>query len=586
MSGKKWAVGVTTVIERMRNNLLDTTLVSLERAGFPKPRLFIDGSEGLSEFDVLISTYDVTIRSPKILTAGNWTLAAWELLYRHPDSDLFAIFQDDCIAVRNLRQYIEAINYPSNGYLNLYTFPKNEKPIKGFYLSNQLGLGAVGLVFSNKALRVCLGSQHMANRPIAKRIRKGKEQPSPRRWKAIDGGIVETIKKAGWKEYVHNPSLIQHTGKQSAMGNRMQPQAGTFPGEEFDALSLLENVRAVQHIPDQKSIKIGLVGYNCANGIGEINRQIIEHIDVKSWLMIPHRINGVLDSPKNIEAIVYKEQRHIDMFLKNIDVVLFVETPFFEGIVNRAKELGKRVVCVPMWEWLPPDATGWTSKVDLFICPTMQSYNEVQRYGSRVQFPWPFDIERFKFQQRDKCERFLFINGHGGWGGRKGFSTIEEAMKLWPEFPVSIRSQKPLNGLNVLPACESNADLYAEGDILIMPHSIDGLGLELLEAMACGMPVIATDGWPWNEHPTIKIKSKLGKRKIRSMVDWYTPDANHLVETCKKLLGQNIDDLSRDMRRYAEQNRWQTRVGEFTNLVKTGINDKFVLPFDITGAKS
>jgi hypothetical protein len=56
--------------------------------------------------------------------------------------------------------------------------------------------------------------------------------------------IVTAMKRAGWKEYVHNPSLLQHTGDgQTTLGNHIGndrwPGADSFPGEEFDALSLL-----------------------------------------------------------------------------------------------------------------------------------------------------------------------------------------------------------------------------------------------------------------------------------------------------------------------------------------------------------
>ena len=60
-----------------------------------------------------------------------------------------------------------------------------------------------------------------------------------RGWKKTDGIIITAMKKAGYKEYVHNPSLVQHTGAVSSMRNRPHPQATSFRGEDFDALELL-----------------------------------------------------------------------------------------------------------------------------------------------------------------------------------------------------------------------------------------------------------------------------------------------------------------------------------------------------------
>jgi hypothetical protein len=54
--------------------------------------------------------------------------------------------------------------------------------------------------------------------------------------------------EAGFTEYVHAPSLVQHTGEVSSMGNpwddtpgaKRYPFAQTFPGKDFDPLTLLD----------------------------------------------------------------------------------------------------------------------------------------------------------------------------------------------------------------------------------------------------------------------------------------------------------------------------------------------------------
>ena len=63
-------------------------------------------------------------------------------------------------------------------------------------------------------------------------------QETLRGWRAIDGGIVTAMKKSGWKEYVHNPSLVQHIGDISTLGNKPHAKSVTFLGEDFDANNL------------------------------------------------------------------------------------------------------------------------------------------------------------------------------------------------------------------------------------------------------------------------------------------------------------------------------------------------------------
>lgn len=220
-----WAYGVTTVPERFET-VLPRTLASLAKAGFDNPRLFIDGP---GEIPAALRQYQFSQRVPKLRAFGNWLLAIQELVVLEPTADRYAIFQDDMVTYINLRQYLNQCQYPDKGYLNLYTFPSQTKDINGWYLSTQGGKGAVGLVFNRDALLALFSSNYMINRPFD--LRRGH--------KSIDGGIVTAMNNMGWQEYVHNPSLVQHTGIQSAIGNSPQPFAPTFKGEDFDAVQLL-----------------------------------------------------------------------------------------------------------------------------------------------------------------------------------------------------------------------------------------------------------------------------------------------------------------------------------------------------------
>lgn len=221
----KWSYGVTTISSRL-DNLLPRTLASLAGAGFADPHLFIDDAQQAPES---LSGYASTCHCPPLRAFGNWMTAAWSLYVYSSHADYYGIFQDDFVMCRNVREYIERSKYPKCGYMNLYTFPSNESG-KGWHLSNQRGLGAVALVFSNEALRTLLYQKHLVERV----------QNDNRGHLAIDGGIVESFKKCSWREWVHSPSLTQHTGEKSAIGNSPHQKAVSFRGEEFDALEFLK----------------------------------------------------------------------------------------------------------------------------------------------------------------------------------------------------------------------------------------------------------------------------------------------------------------------------------------------------------
>lgn len=240
----KWAIGLTTIPERRDTTLL-TTLLSLREAGFSTPHLFVDGdSDGDSwrtQFGLEVST-----RYPRMLAYGNWILGMWELLIRNPVSDMYVMFQDDLIAYKNLRQYLERVKYPAaGGYLNLYTCKDNQslvptnnegQYVDGFWPSNQSGFGALALVFNREAIVQLITSQIAVIKTIASIKPKS----------SIDGNVVECLSQRhqgpkGWKEYIHSPSLVQHIGEESSLGH-YPDTAPCFLGVSFDALSFIGRV--------------------------------------------------------------------------------------------------------------------------------------------------------------------------------------------------------------------------------------------------------------------------------------------------------------------------------------------------------
>lgn len=230
---------MTTCPER-RADLLPRTLASLCAGGFPSPRLFVDG---VAQQDVpgweAEFRLPVTARSPRVRAYANWLLALWELYLRQPQADLYMVAQDDFVCVRNLRAYLERNPPPPQSYGNLYLFPSNQSICPhdgkhvGWYESNQMGKGAVALVFGRAAVAALLTSEHLVARAVPK-------SPGDERcFKAIDGGVVTALRKAGFTEYVHYPSLTQHLGDTSTVGNPKHLKAPSFPGEDWDALTLL-----------------------------------------------------------------------------------------------------------------------------------------------------------------------------------------------------------------------------------------------------------------------------------------------------------------------------------------------------------
>jgi hypothetical protein len=224
------------------DSLLPRTLGSLRKAGFDAGmlRLFVDWDIDPVQVRGKFPDCSVTVRSPRVRTLANWVLGLAELWFRDPHADLYVMFQDDFVTCRNVRAYLEASMLPTGGYMNLFTFMDNETRISGrtgWVESSQLGRGAVALIFPKDSVAELLTHKHMI-------VRKP-QSDNERSWKLIDGGISEVFRNIRQREHVHAPSLVQHIGTESSMGNRQHPQAASFPGEDFDCMTLLDRVPRV-----------------------------------------------------------------------------------------------------------------------------------------------------------------------------------------------------------------------------------------------------------------------------------------------------------------------------------------------------
>ena len=229
MSDLKCAYGVTTMPDRAET-LLKQSLASLSKAGFSEPWLFVDDPHVSHLLELPATTRH------NIGPMGHWWLSLWELFIRNPHADRYALFQDDILCCADLREYVERW-YPECGYLNLITWPNNLQGIQpedpqGWFKAPRNGKGAQGLVLDHDAVEALFAEPRI--------VKKFQELKNPR--KSLDGAVRDALDNAGYREWVHNPSLLYHTGamgKTSIEGNlRKQPYITSFLGEDFSPLGI------------------------------------------------------------------------------------------------------------------------------------------------------------------------------------------------------------------------------------------------------------------------------------------------------------------------------------------------------------
>ena len=191
---------------------------------------------------------------------------------------------------------------------------------------------------------------------------------------------------------------------------------------------------------------------------------------------------------------------------------------------------------------------------------TKQSLLDVGVQSEKISvIPYGAPIDYFHpIPKTDNCFRALFV---GRVGPRKG---VHYLLRAWQELRLS-EAELLLVGINEFPegwlvqyedVCRyicsvphaSLNEYYSAADVLVFPSLVEGFGLVLLEAMACGIPVITT---PNTAGPDLLTDGSEGF--IVPIRDVET--LKEKLEWCYRNRSQ-LREMGRAARRKAEQLTW------------------------------
>lgn len=331
-------------------------------------------------------------------------------------------------------------------------------------------------------------------------------------------------------------------------------------------------------------MRVGLLGWHCPTGIGYMNLDLYQLGLVDSWLIPTHPKLGVSPLPPGGSSSIQvcrqlDDKRTVLKFLSGVDVLIMVERPFLKHI-DIWQECRKRKIltcCIPMLEFFPPPTPGiWTLQPDIVwavnrhTLVTLQNYSlKATRQGTSCNWKdrilgmrWGVNLDRFPFQPRTQHNRFLFLNGWGGTKDRKGADIISRAALFATGVEIRVLSQTaelpefPNNVTVDRRIYHNPAELYQQGDILLMPSRWEGLGLQTWEAYASGLPVIASNTPPLDELPgAIMINGRQQEYTLSSqlVVAGLEPAARLLADLLLQHHHTDITQWSKICRQEAEK---------------------------------
>jgi Glycosyl transferases group 1 len=205
--------------------------------------------------------------------------------------------------------------------------------------------------------------------------------------------------------------------------------------------------------------------------------------------------------------------------------------------------------------------------IDRFVAPThacAAMLAPVDLGARTVMIPHAIDTTRFAFRRRERAEVFLHCRGWGD-GDRKGTQFVWEAARRCPEVSFIVRAQEHLDAdwpgnVHLLGATDAPEAQYADGDVAIQPSRYEGVGLPILEAIACGVPKLVPDAPPMHEYPAdqrlLIASEQLHGDLVGNPFPVARPDVDALVPAIRAWHGRPIGDVSGASRTRIEARSW------------------------------
>ncbi|MHB0965825.1 MAG: glycosyltransferase family 4 protein [Bellilinea sp.] len=236
-------------------------------------------------------------------------------------------------------------------------------------------------------------------------------------------------------------------------------------------------------------------------------------------------------------------------------------------------------------DYYKKDTVQFFKYYDFLLCNTERHYSVFRWHENAIFIPWGTDTElltppnppNLSNGQKD----ITFFHSCGMSPYRKGTDLVVEAFKHLPGAQILIIHAQSKDRIDAVLRKEIESDdrikliedeiplpgVYHLGDIYVYPSRLDGIGLTIAEAMACGLPVITTNEPPMNEFVKDGFNGKVVKvNNYKNRYDnYYWPESECDVADLANAMNYylvNSDQLpihKKNARIYAEKYlNWNT----------------------------
>lgn len=254
--------------------------------------------------------------------------------------------------------------------------------------------------------------------------------------------------------------------------------------------------------------------------------------------------------------------RHFFSWIKKnqLDVIFFNEQREY-SILYKTKRSFPSIKLGAYVDYYTEDTLECYELFDFVICNTKRHFQAMKSHPQKYYIQWGTDVNLFK-PEKEKHSKVSFFHSVG-MSPRKGTDVLVDAYingKLYENAKLIIHTQIPIErvckhtekelenySIEVIEKTVGAPGLYNLGDVYVYPTRLDGLGLTMYEALACGLPIITTDFPPMNEVGDVTCSKRVKVKDYYCRQDaYYYPmaicDEESLIESMRWFI-ENEDQL-------------------------------------------
>ncbi len=278
----------------------------------------------------------------------------------------------------------------------------------------------------------------------------------------------------------------------------------------------------------------------------------------------------------------------------NLDIVFFNEQHLWKPVLL-CNKLGVKIGSYI--DYYTEDTVPLFEAYDFLICNTKRHHSVFNWHPHSYYVPWGTNTNIYNDSQRHKVDknRLIFFHSAGMNPYRKGTDLVIKAFNklsstkskliihtqtkidiFFPETKSIIKDLIANDKLEIINKTVPAPGLYKLGDIYVYPSRLEGIGLTIAEASACGLPVITTDIAPMNEFVKDGVNGKLVKVESQTKrKDGYywkesVVDIDDLAKQMQFFIDnlEDIETLKDNSYKYAQDKlSWQKNSIQLTDII-------------------